>query len=727
MDASAGSSAPHSHGNPGKQGGGGGGGGGRGKAPAAEIRGEAARDDVFFADDTFPLLPDFPCLSSPSSSTFSSSSSSNSSSAFTTAAGGGCGGEPSEPASAADGFGELADIDQLLDLASLSVPWEAEQPLFPDDVGMMIEDAMSGQPHQADDCTGDGDTKAVMEAAGGGDDAGDACMEGSDAPDDLPAFFMEWLTSNREYISADDLRSIRLRRSTIEAAAARLGGGRQGTMQLLKLILTWVQNHHLQKKRPRTAIDDGAASSDPQLPSPGANPGYEFPSGGQEMGSAAATSWMPYQAFTPPAAYGGDAMYPGAAGPFPFQQSCSKSSVVVSSQPFSPPTAAAAGDMHASGGGNMAWPQQFAPFPVSSTSSYTMPSVVPPPFTAGFPGQYSGGHAMCSPRLAGVEPSSTKEARKKRMARQRRLSCLQQQRSQQLNLSQIHISGHPQEPSPRAAHSAPVTPSSAGCRSWGIWPPAAQIIQNPLSNKPNPPPATSKQPKPSPEKPKPKPQAAATAGAESLQRSTASEKRQAKTDKNLRFLLQKVLKQSDVGSLGRIVLPKEAEVHLPELKTRDGVSIPMEDIGTSQVWNMRYRFWPNNKSRMYLLENTGDFVRSNELQEGDFIVIYSDIKSGKYLIRGVKVRRAAQEQGNSSGAVGKHKHGSPEKPGVSSNTKAAGAEDGTGGDDSAEAAAAAAAGKADGGGCKGKSPHGVRRSRQEAAAAASMSQMAVSI
>lgn len=28
------------------------------------------------------------------------------------------------------------------------------------------------------------------------------------------------------------------------------------------------------------------------------------------------------------------------------------------------------------------------------------------------------------------------------------------------------------------------------------------------------------------------------------------------SDKNLRFLLQKVLKQSDVGSLGRIVLPK---------------------------------------------------------------------------------------------------------------------------------------------------------------------------
>jgi hypothetical protein len=34
---------------------------------------------------------------------------------------------------------------------------------------------------------------------------------------------------------------------------------------------------------------------------------------------------------------------------------------------------------------------------------------------------------------------------------------------------------------------------------------------------------------------------------------------------------------------------KEAETHLPELKSRDGITIPMEDIGTSRVWSMRYR------------------------------------------------------------------------------------------------------------------------------------------
>lgn len=35
-----------------------------------------------------------------------------------------------------------------------------------------------------------------------------------------------------------------------------------------------------------------------------------------------------------------------------------------------------------------------------------------------------------------------------------------------------------------------------------------------------------------------------------------------KPEKNLRFLLQKVLKQSDVGNLGRIVLPKASNLTL---------------------------------------------------------------------------------------------------------------------------------------------------------------------
>ncbi|KAK8930687.1 B3 domain-containing protein LFL1 [Platanthera zijinensis] len=102
----------------------------------------------------------------------------------------------------------------------------------------------------------------------------------------------------------------------------------------------------------------------------------------------------------------------------------------------------------------------------------------------------------------------------------------------------------------------------------------------------------------------------------------------------LRFLLQKELRNSDVSSLGRIVLPKrEAEAHLPILTAREGISLPMHDFDNSRLWEFRYRFWPNNKSRMYILENTGHFVKSHNLQLGDFIMLYKDDDKDRYVIR----------------------------------------------------------------------------------------------
>ncbi|CAH9138767.1 unnamed protein product [Cuscuta epithymum] len=75
---------------------------------------------------------------------------------------------------------------------------------------------------------------------------------------------------------------------------------------------------------------------------------------------------------------------------------------------------------------------------------------------------------------------------------------------------------------------------------------------------------------------------------------------------------------------------------VPRLDSRLGISIPMEDMCISCVWDFKFRFWQNDRSKMYVLENTGEFVRTNELQEGDFVFIYADTISGKYLIRGVK-------------------------------------------------------------------------------------------
>ncbi|KAK9117662.1 hypothetical protein Sjap_016609 [Stephania japonica] len=122
--------------------------------------------------------------------------------------------------------------------------------------------------------------------------------------------------------------------------------------------------------------------------------------------------------------------------------------------------------------------------------------------------------------------------------------------------------------------------------------------------------------------------------------------------KRLRFLFQKELRRTDAGTLGRIVLPKiifntsqktcensfqrAAEAYLPPLSYKDGMYMCMDDMDGLQVWSFKYRFWPNNNSRMYVLENTGEFVRVHGLRAGDFVMLYKDDQNEKYIIRARK-------------------------------------------------------------------------------------------
>ncbi|CBI21292.3 hypothetical protein VitviT2T_022149 [Vitis vinifera] len=109
----------------------------------------------------------------------------------------------------------------------------------------------------------------------------------------------------------------------------------------------------------------------------------------------------------------------------------------------------------------------------------------------------------------------------------------------------------------------------------------------------------------------------------------------------LRFLFEKELKNSDVGSLRRMVLPKKsAETHLPLLEAKEGILITMYDLDGQHVWNFKYRFWPNNNSRMYVLENTGEFVNVHGLQLGDYIMLYHDGQTQSLVI---EARKASEK------------------------------------------------------------------------------------
>ncbi|XP_072965624.1 B3 domain-containing protein VP1 isoform X2 [Typha angustifolia] len=675
------------------RGGGGGGGGGEG-GRERELAGDPADDiemisdidgeDFIFSDDAFSSLPDFRCLSSPSATppsaskacpTSSSSSSSSSTSwPFLRVPKGGNSDLPSYsdaaemmtsvPGPTHVAAAELEGLDILgdIDFFDLSDAWDPSS-LFPDE-NMMIGDGGADQPFDRIASQRDLVGQSLGGDEGDGhsgrrDEEEDALMMMDGPCEDLAKFFLEWLKNNKDSISPEDLRSIRLKRSTIECAARRLGGGKQGRMQLLKLILAWVQNHHLQKKRRRCRGGGGGGASQfsyyPQsstflLPDATANhnpnPSLDYNNCSADSTSLAVglDSWVPYP--VDPTKMGTDSVYQGGAAPSPYayQHNCTGSSVIVNNQPFSPAT-----DLHAVDPAAVAWPQQFAPsqalyppFPGASTSA----PLAPLPFPGGYPNQYPSSHLYHSQgqRIVSL-PSATKEARKKRMARQRRLSSLHQHR----NLNHNHH--HQQNTLPTAplpCDDSNGAASSTQSRNWTFWSTLSSQSHQVKMMADVLPPSSSNSSHAKQLMPPPASVPHHHQQQQSSQRNalTTLERRQGlKAEKNLRFLLQKVLKQSDVGSLGRIVLPKEAEIHLPELDARDGISIPMEDIGTSRVWNMRYRFWPNNKSRMYLLENTGDFVRSNGLQEGDFIVIYSDVKSGKYMIRGVKVRQPQEPRG----------------------------------------------------------------------------------
>ncbi|KAK4259814.1 hypothetical protein QN277_006107 [Acacia crassicarpa] len=103
--------------------------------------------------------------------------------------------------------------------------------------------------------------------------------------------------------------------------------------------------------------------------------------------------------------------------------------------------------------------------------------------------------------------------------------------------------------------------------------------------------------------------------------------------KKLKKLFTKKLKTSDVGFMGRIVLPKkEAEKNLPALSNKEGIELVVKDVCTNQQWSMKYKYWCNNKSRIYVLEKTGNFVKYYQLQIDDSITLFEDELKNLYVL-----------------------------------------------------------------------------------------------
>ncbi|KAL8225092.1 hypothetical protein R6Q57_017649 [Mikania cordata] len=119
-------------------------------------------------------------------------------------------------------------------------------------------------------------------------------------------------------------------------------------------------------------------------------------------------------------------------------------------------------------------------------------------------------------------------------------------------------------------------------------------------------------------------------------------------------LFEKVLSASDAGRIGRLVLPKAcAEAYFPAINQSEGLPIRIQDI-KGKEWTFQFRFWPNNNSRMYVLEGVTPCIQNMQLQAGD-TVIFSRLNPGEKLVIGCRkatVSADVQQEGETPAANG---------------------------------------------------------------------------
>nr|CAD1841850.1 unnamed protein product [Ananas comosus var. bracteatus] len=100
-------------------------------------------------------------------------------------------------------------------------------------------------------------------------------------------------------------------------------------------------------------------------------------------------------------------------------------------------------------------------------------------------------------------------------------------------------------------------------------------------------------------------------------------------------LFEKVLSASDAGRIGRLVLPKAcAEAYFPPISQPEGRPLTIQDA-KGKEWHFQFRYWPNNNSRMYVLEGVTPCIQSLQLQAGD-TVTFSRIEPEGKLVMGFR-------------------------------------------------------------------------------------------
>ncbi|XP_038987699.1 B3 domain-containing protein Os07g0563300-like [Phoenix dactylifera] len=117
-------------------------------------------------------------------------------------------------------------------------------------------------------------------------------------------------------------------------------------------------------------------------------------------------------------------------------------------------------------------------------------------------------------------------------------------------------------------------------------------------------------------------------------------------------LFEKMLSASDAGRIGRLVLPKKcAEAYFPTISQPEGLPLKVQDA-SGKEWVFQFRFWPNNNSRMYVLEGVTPCIQSMQLQAGDTVTFSRIDPEGRLVMGFRKASNASAEQDTQSGKAG---------------------------------------------------------------------------
>lgn len=116
-------------------------------------------------------------------------------------------------------------------------------------------------------------------------------------------------------------------------------------------------------------------------------------------------------------------------------------------------------------------------------------------------------------------------------------------------------------------------------------------------------------------------------------------------------LFEKMLSASDAGRIGRLVLPKKcAEAYFPTISQPEGLPLKMQDA-SGKEWVFQFRFWPNNNSRMYVLEGVTPCIQSMQLQAGDTVTFSRIDPEGKFLLGFRKASTPCNDQDSQAAKV----------------------------------------------------------------------------